>query len=68
VPSVTTLALALAPAAAAQPNVLLIVTDDQRWDTLRYMPTVREELQAKGVTFRNAFAVNPLCARPVRRS
>jgi N-acetylglucosamine-6-sulfatase len=60
-------ALALAPAAAAQPNVLLIVTDDQRWDTLRYMPTVKSELVGKGVNFRNAFAVNPLCC-PSRAS
>ena len=54
-------ALALAPAAGARPNVVLIVTDDQRWDTLRHMPTVQAELVGKGVTFRNAFVVNPLC-------
>jgi hypothetical protein len=57
-------ALALAAPAiahAAQPNVLVIVTDDQRWDTLPYMPTVQNELQAKGITFTNAFAVNPVC-------
>ena len=52
---------------ATPPNVVLIVTDDQRWDTLRYMPTVSSELVGKGVTFTNAFVVNPLCC-PSRAS
>jgi arylsulfatase A-like enzyme len=52
---------------AERPNVVLVVTDDQRWDTLRYMPTVTSELVEKGVTFANAFAVNPLCC-PSRAS
>jgi N-acetylglucosamine-6-sulfatase len=53
----------LAPcAAAARPNILLILTDDQRWDTVgQSMPTVEQELGGHGVTFTNAFAVNPLC-------
>ena len=55
------LALVFACSANGQPNVILIVTDDQRWDTLARMQTVRSELQAKGVTFSNAFVVNPLC-------
>jgi arylsulfatase A-like enzyme len=41
--------------------VLLIVTDDQRWDTLPYMPAVQAELVGKGVTFTNSFTVSPLC-------
>ena len=53
--------------ASARPNVVLIVTDDQRWDTLSAMPTVQSELVAKGVTFSNAFVVNPLCC-PSRAS
>jgi arylsulfatase A-like enzyme len=61
------LTLVLAPAAGAQPNVILIVTDDQRWDTIGYMPTVQAELAGKGVTFSNAFAVNPVCC-PSRAS
>jgi len=44
------LALA-APAGAAQPNIVLIVTDDQRWDTLAHMPTVQSELAGRGVSF-----------------
>jgi arylsulfatase A-like enzyme len=39
----------------------LILTDDQRWDTLKYMPIVKSELMAKGATFKNAFVVNALC-------
>ena len=49
------------------PNIVLIVTDDQRWDTLRYMPWVRRHLIHHGTTFRNAFVVNPVCC-PSRAS
>jgi arylsulfatase A-like enzyme len=60
--------LALAPAAdAARPNVVVFLTDDQRWDTVSAMPTVTSELVAKGVTFSNSFTVNPLCC-PSRAS
>lgn len=50
-----------------QPNIVLILTDDQRWDTLWAMPEVQMLLVGKGVTFSNAFAVNPLCC-PSRAS
>jgi arylsulfatase A-like enzyme len=40
---------------------VLILTDDQRWDTLQYMPNVQSLLEAHGVTFANAFDNNPLC-------
>lgn len=43
------------------------MTDDQRWDTLWAMPTVQRELVRRGVTFSNAFVVNPLCC-PSRAS
>jgi N-acetylglucosamine-6-sulfatase len=49
------------------PNIVVIVTDDQRWDTLWAMPTLQSEIVAKGVTFANAFAVNPTCC-PSRAS
>ena len=43
------------------PNIVLIVTDDQRWDTLGAMPAVRRLLVDRGVTFENAFATTPSC-------
>jgi N-acetylglucosamine-6-sulfatase len=43
------------------PNVILFLTDDQRWDTLQYMPAVQRLLVERGVTFSNAFATTPLC-------
>jgi arylsulfatase A-like enzyme len=44
-----------------RPSILLVLTDDQRFDTLGVMPTVQRELVARGVTFTEAVAVNPLC-------
>ncbi|MFN2543536.1 MAG: sulfatase [Actinomycetota bacterium] len=49
------------------PNVVLIVTDDQRWDTLSRMPNVQRLLVQRGVTFSNGFVVNSLCC-PSRAS
>ena len=43
------------------PNIVLIVTDDQRFDTLKVMPEVRRLLVARGMTFRRAIVTNPLC-------
>lgn len=43
------------------PNIVLILTDDQRADTLKYMPIVRQALGNHGVTFTNAYVVNPVC-------
>jgi N-acetylglucosamine-6-sulfatase len=54
-------------AAARLPNIILIVTDDQRWDTVSYMPTVQSKLVARGITFANGFVTNPLCC-PSRAS
>jgi arylsulfatase A-like enzyme len=49
------------------PNIVLILTDDQRWDSLWAMPRVEHDLVAHGVTFTNAFVVNSLCC-PSRAS
>ena len=54
----------LTRSAHAQPqpaNIVLILTDDQRWDSLEYMPNVESLLAAHGVTFSNAFDNDPLC-------
>jgi N-acetylglucosamine-6-sulfatase len=50
-----------------RPNIVFIVTDDQRWDTLWAMPTVKSRLVDRGVTFSNGFVSNPLCC-PARAS
>jgi N-acetylglucosamine-6-sulfatase len=47
--------------------VLLIVTDDQRWDTLWAMPAVRSLIVEPGVGFENAFTTSSLCC-PSRAS
>lgn len=51
----------------SQPNILLIVTDDQRPDTMMAMPRTSELFAAQGTTFTNAFASTPLCC-PARAS
>lgn len=68
--SLITLGSTGVPAAAqveSPPNIILILTDDQRWDTLEYMPTVTGELMANGTTFVNAYVTTPLCC-PSRAS
>ncbi|MBM4265033.1 MAG: sulfatase [Deltaproteobacteria bacterium] len=45
---------------ALRPNVVLILTDDQRADSISVMPTV-SSLRSEGLTFTNAFTTSPLC-------
>jgi N-acetylglucosamine-6-sulfatase len=52
---------------AQPPSIVLIVTDDQRWDTLWAMPTVQREVVERGIEFVNAFVSDPLCC-PSRAS
>ncbi len=49
------------------PSVLVIVTDDQRWDTLNVMPTVRARIARHGVRLTRAYVTNPSCC-PSRAS
>jgi arylsulfatase A-like enzyme len=44
-----------------RPNVLIIVTDDQRPDTLPVMPKTRKWFRAGGVEFSEAVVTTPLC-------
>jgi arylsulfatase A-like enzyme len=46
---------------AGPPNIVLILTDDQRFEGLSRMPIVQRELVSKGVSFDRGFVVNPLC-------
>jgi len=70
------LALALVPAVPSEParaaspptpNIVVIVTDDQRDDNMRYMPKTRRYFKDQGTTFRNAFVTTPVCC-PARAS
>ena len=47
-----------ARAATKQPDIILIVTDDQRSDTMRFMPFTSSFF---GTVFENAFVTNPTC-------
>jgi N-acetylglucosamine-6-sulfatase len=50
-----------------RPDIVLILTDDQRFDSLWAMPNVQSLLVDHGMTFSNAFVVNSLCC-PSRSS
>ncbi len=47
--------------AAAQPNIVFIMSDDQDVATMQYMPRVQELLAAQGVTFENSFVTSSIC-------
>jgi len=47
-------------AGTAQPNIVMILTDDMRADELRYLPAVRR-LQRSGVTFTRTISADSLC-------
>jgi arylsulfatase A-like enzyme len=53
--------------AAPPPHVLVVITDDQRADTLDVMPAVERELVARGASFPEAFTTTPVCC-PSRAS
>jgi N-acetylglucosamine-6-sulfatase len=54
-------ALALAAPAAAKPNVVVLMTDDQTAASLRYMPNVDRLLTREGTLFEDSVASFPLC-------
>lgn len=58
---------ARAAARAGAPNVLIIVTDDQRHDALRPLRDTRRLIARRGVRFRQAYTTTPTCC-PARAS
>ena len=61
------LGLSVVADATERPNVLIILSDDQRHDTMDYMPRTKARIFAEGVTFPNAYITTPLCC-PSRSS
>lgn len=53
--------------AVVNKNIVVVLTDDQRWDTLWVMDKVNQRLVDHGVTFLNAFITTPICC-PARAS
>ena len=49
------------------PDVVLVLTDDQRPDTVRWMPTVTRQIRDKGTRFTRVVASTPTCC-PSRAS
>jgi N-acetylglucosamine-6-sulfatase len=52
---------AASPNLPSRPNIVFIMTDDQRWDELQFMPNLQNDLIDRGIQFRNGFVSNPLC-------
>ncbi len=74
--ALTTVIAMLAPASpppasanhgGVKPNVLVILTDDQRWDMMAVLKKTRRWFGGEGTTYPFAFATTPLCC-PSRAS
>ena len=50
-----------ASAQSSRPDIVLVITDDQRYDTLRVMPQVQRLLIRGGMQLKRAIITNPLC-------
>jgi arylsulfatase A-like enzyme len=57
----------IAGASTTPPNVLVIVTDDQRINTMHQMPKAKDLFAGGGTSFPHAFVTTPLCC-PSRAS
>ena len=60
-PSQSSLLLALTPAAAAKPNIVVLMTDDQTLDSMSVMPQTNRLIGEQGTTFTRSFANYALC-------
>lgn len=52
---------------STRPNILVIVTDDQRADTFGHLDSIRRYFREGGTEFSNAYATSPICC-PSRAS
>lgn len=43
------------------PNILLIISDDQRFDQNKYMPRIMSQIAKKGLIYDRAYVSTPLC-------
>src|SRR4051812_3412854 len=55
------LSVANSTCAAAKPNIILILTDDQTVSLADHMPSLRQLVAAEGATFTHAYYNDPLC-------
>ncbi len=62
------LAMGCTPTPEKRPNIIFILTDDQRWDAMHcagneqiYTPNM-DRLAKDGIRFQNAFVTTPICA------
>ena len=44
-----------------KPNIIIILTDDQDVDSMKYMPKLNKHLVERGVNFTEAFVTTPVC-------
>ncbi|MDZ7268783.1 MAG: sulfatase-like hydrolase/transferase [candidate division KSB1 bacterium] len=51
----------------SRPNFLIIITDDQRFDSMEFMPKTKRRIFEEGLTFTRAYVTTPLCC-PSRAS
>lgn len=50
-----------ASAVSKRPNIIVLLTDDQEFGSMRVMKTVNKEMKRKGVTFKSFYDNFPLC-------
>lgn len=60
-------AAAAATGAGSRPDIVLVLTDDQRFDEIDAMPVLQRELVDRGLLLTRAYVANPLCC-PSRSS
>jgi N-acetylglucosamine-6-sulfatase len=49
------------PRRPRRPNIVFLMTDDQRLDDMRWMPKTRRLIGDRGITFTEAISPHPLC-------